>query len=223
MGILDNDTVIVDAILTKLGRDKLRQGQPLGITQYAFGDTGVDYNLYNPDHPSGSDAYGTAITSLPQLEAVPDDDVFMRSRLYGTGERGIQNYGFIDLPDGLTRSIASIPGGIESTGIVLRPRVFSGGTELSDSQFKFTILDHRGLTATIGGATIVGNAFSSVDVDKRSAVGAELSLNAQAGQISKQVTRTVRIELDGDGAAPVQATITVQVNNTVDSGTVGDS
>ena len=216
MGILDNDTVIVDAILTKLGRDKLRQGQPLGITQYAFGDTGVDYNLYNPDHPSGSDAYGTAITSLPQLEAVPDDDVFMRSRLYGTGERGIQNYGFIDLPDGVTRSIASIPGGIESTGIVLRPRVFSGGTELSDSQFKFTILDHRGLTATIGGATIVGNAFSSVDVDKRSAVGAELSLNAQAGQISKQVTRTVRIELEGDGAAPVQATITVQVNNTVD-------
>jgi len=223
MGILDNDTVIVDAILTKLGRDKLRQGQPLGITQYAFGDTGVDYNLYNPDHPSGSDAYGTAITSLPQLEAVPDDDVFMRSRLYGTGERGIQNYGFIDLPDGVTRSIASIPGGIESTGIVLRPRVFSGGTGLSDSQFKFTILDHRGLTATIGGQTIVGNAFSSVDVDKRSAVGTELSLNAQAGQISKQVTRTVRIELEGDGAAPVQATITVQVNNTVDSGTVGDS
>ena len=217
MGILDNDTVIVDAILTKLGRDKLRQGQPLGITQYAFGDTGVDYNLYNPDHPSGSDAYGTAITSLPQLEAVPDDDVFMRSRLYGTGERGIQNYGFIDLPDGLTRSIASIPG-----GIVLRPRVFSGGTELSDSQFKFTILDHRGLTATIGGATIVGNAFSSVDVDKRSAVGTELSLNAQAGQINKQVTRTVRIELEGDGAAPVQSTITVQANNTVEGGTVGD-
>jgi len=222
MGILDNDTVIVDAILTKLGRDKLRQGQPLGITQYAFGDTGVDYNLYNPDHPSGSDAYGTAITSLPQLEAVPDDDVFMRSRLYGTGERGIQNYGFIDLPDGLTRSIASIPGGIESTGIILRPRVFSGGTELSDSQFKFTILDHRGLTATIGGATIVGNAFSSVDVDKRSAVGTELSLNAQAGQINKQVTRTVRIELEGDGAAPVQSTITVQANNTVEGGTVGD-
>ena len=43
MGLLDSDTVIVDAILTKLGRDKLRQGQPLGITQYAFGDTGVLY------------------------------------------------------------------------------------------------------------------------------------------------------------------------------------
>ena len=83
MGILDNDTVIVDAILTKLGRDKLRQGRPLGITQYAFGDTGVDYTLYNSDHPSGSDSYGSAITSLPMLEAVPDDDVFMRSNFMG--------------------------------------------------------------------------------------------------------------------------------------------
>jgi len=223
MGILNNDTVIVDAILTKLGRDKLRKGEPLGITQYAFGDTGVDYNLYNPNHPSGSDAYGQAITGLPQLEAVPDDDVFMRSRLFGTGERGIQNYGFIDLPDGLTRTIQHIPGGIQSTAVVLRPRVFSAGTELTDSEFKFTILDHRGLTATIGGATIVGNPFKSVDVDKRSANGVELQLNAQAGQISQQVTRTVRIQLVGDGAAPVQVTITVQTNHDSTSGGVGDA
>ncbi len=223
MGILDNDTVIVDAILTKLGRDKLRQGQPLGITQYAFGDTGVDYNLYNPNHPSGSDAYGSAITSLPQLEAVPDDDVFMRTRLFGTGERGIQNYGFIDLPDGVTRNVSSIPGGIDSTGVTLRPRVFSAGTELSDSQFKFTILDHRGLTATIGGQTVVGNPFNSVDVDKRFVTGTELFINAQSGQISRDVTRTIRVELDGDGAAPVQVTLTVKINNSVDTGDVGDN
>ena len=223
MGILDNDTVIVDAILTKLGRNKLRQGQPLGISQYAFGDTGVDYNLYNPDHPSGSDSYGAAITSLPQLEAVPDDDVFMRSKLFGSGERGIQNYGFIDLPDGLTRTIFHVPGGIESTAVTLRPRVFSAGAELTDSQFKFTILDHRGLRATIGGNSIVGNAFNSVDVDKRSAVGVDLALNAQAGQISRNVTRTVRIELDGDGAAPVQVTITVQANGSVNDEGLGDS
>ena len=223
MGILNNDTVIVDAILTKLGRDKLRQGEPLGITQYAFGDTGVDYNLYNPNHPSGSDAYGQAITGLPQLEAVPDDDVFMRSRLFGSGERGIQNYGFIDLPDGLTRTIQHIPGGIQSTAIVLRPRVFSAGTELTDTEFKFTILDHRGLTATRGGNTIVGKNFKSVDVDKRSANGVELQLNAQAGQVSSQVIRTVRIEMLGDGAAPVQVTITVQTNTSTTDGGVGDA
>ena len=95
MGILDSDTVIVDAILTKVGRRKLANGQQLGITKFSFGDTGVDYTLYNPNHPSGSDSYGTAITSLPMLEAVPDDNVFMRSKLWGTGERNVQNFSFI--------------------------------------------------------------------------------------------------------------------------------
>ena len=223
MGILHNDTIIVDAILTKLGRNKLRQGQPLGITQYAFGDTGVDYNLYNPDHPSGSDAYGAAITNLPQLEAVPDDDVFLRSRLYGTGERGIQNFGFIDLPDGVKRTIQHIPQGIQSTAVVLRPRVFSAGTEVSNSTFNFRILDHRGLTATIGGATVRGNAFNSPDVDKRRVTGTELSINAVAGEITREVTRTVRVELDGDGAAPVQVTLTVQPNSDSQSAGIGET
>ena len=102
MGILDNDTVIVDAILTKLGRQKLANGQPLGITQYAFGDTGVDYTLYNPDHPSGSDSYGSAITDLPMLEAVPDDNVFLRYKLYGEGDRNVQNFAFITVTSGTT-------------------------------------------------------------------------------------------------------------------------
>ena len=221
MGILDSDSVIVDAILTKLGRDKLRQGQPLGITQYSFGDTGVDYTLYNADHPSGSDSYGSAITNLPQLEAVPDDDVFLRSKLYGTGERGIQNFGFVDLPDGVTRIIYHVPQGIQSTAIELRPRVFTAGTEVSEINFRFTVLDMRGLTTIAGGQTITGDAFNSADVDKRSATGLILSLNAQAGQIEREVTRTVIVELAEGGAAPVSATITVQTNIDVTSGGVG--
>ena len=34
MGILDNDTVVVDAILTKIGRQKLANGRPLNITKF---------------------------------------------------------------------------------------------------------------------------------------------------------------------------------------------
>ena len=221
MGILDSDTVIVDAILTKLGRNKLRQGQPLGITQYSFGDTGVDYTLYNPDHPSGSDSYGSAITSLPMLEAVPDDDVFLRSQLYGTGERGIQNYGFIDLPDGKVRTISHIPGGITSTAVTLAPRAYQAGQQTSAAEFKFTILDHRGLIATVGGNTIRGNSFDSPTPDKRSAVGASLELNAQDGAIRSQATRTVIVELPDGGAAPAIVTITVQENFDTISGEYG--
>ncbi len=221
MGILDSDTVIVDAILTKLGRNKLRQGQPLGITQYAFGDTGVDYTLYNPDHPSGSDSYGSAITNLPMLEAVPDDDVFLRSQLYGQGERGIQNYGFIDLPDGKTRTINHIPGGIASTAITLRPSAYLAGQQTRDANFKFTVLDMRGLNANIGGQTVRGNAFNASKIDKRSAQGQTLSLNAQDGQISKDVTRTVIVELVDGGAAAATVTVTVQKNTDAKSGDFG--
>ena len=205
MGLLDSDTVIVDAILTKLGRDKLRQGQPLGISQYAFGDTGVD-------------SYGSAITALPQLEAVPDDDVFLRSKLYGDGERGIQNFGFVDLPDGTTRTIQHIPKGIESTAIEIKPRVYSAGTEIPNTTFKFTIL-----VATVNGVQIVGNAFLSATVDKRSAVGPILTLNAQPGQIEREVTRSVLIELEGGGAAPTTVNVTVQPNTDVNSTGVGQS
>ena len=223
MGILDSDTVIVDAILTKLGRNKLRQGQPLGITQYSFGDTGVDYTLYNPDHPSGSDAYGSAITSLPMLEAVPDDDVFLRSQLYGTGERGIQNYGFIDLPDGKVRTISHIPGGITSTAITLSPRAYQAGQQTSETTFKYTILDHRGLTATLDGNVIRGNAFNSPTRDKRSGNGVTLEINAQDGQITSQVTRTVIIELPEGGAAPAVVTLTIQPNLDTTGGDFGSS
>ena len=81
MGYLDGSTVTVDAILTKHGRKLLAQGQGLGITKFALSDDGIDYDLWNPDHPSGSANYGTAIENLPQLEPTPDDSTVMRYKL----------------------------------------------------------------------------------------------------------------------------------------------
>ena len=81
MGYLNGNTITVDAILTKHGRQKLAEGQSLGITKFALSDDGVDYTLYNPDHSLGSSYYGEAITDLPQLEAVPDDSNLMKYTL----------------------------------------------------------------------------------------------------------------------------------------------
>jgi len=81
MGYLNGNTITVDAILTKHGRQKLAEGQSLGITKFALSDDGVDYTLYNPDHALGSAYYGEAITDLPQLEAVPDDTNLMKYTL----------------------------------------------------------------------------------------------------------------------------------------------
>ena len=82
MGFLDNDSVIVDAILTKHGRRKLAEGQTLGISQFALSDDGVDYTSWNVDHPSGSANYGEAIENMPLIEVVPDDSTLMKYKLY---------------------------------------------------------------------------------------------------------------------------------------------
>ena len=81
MGYLDNSAVTVDAVLTKQGRRLLAQGQPLGISHFCLSDTGIDYNLWNTGHPSGSAYYGEAIENLPQVEALPQAEYFMRNKL----------------------------------------------------------------------------------------------------------------------------------------------
>ena len=54
MGYLSKDEITVDAVLTKKGRQMISLGNQLNITAFTLSDTGVDYTLWNPDHPSGS-------------------------------------------------------------------------------------------------------------------------------------------------------------------------
>ena len=81
MGYLDNTSVTVDAVLTKKGREILSRTGNLDIASFTCSDTGVDYTLWNPDHPSGSAFYGEAIENLPNLEALPNSAYFMRNNL----------------------------------------------------------------------------------------------------------------------------------------------
>ena len=216
MGLLDNDTVIVDAILTKNGRQKLANGQPLGVTQYAFGDTGVDYTLYNADHPSGSSAYGSAITSLPMLEAVPDDNVFLRFKLYGEGERNVQNFSFI-VVENTSVTITKIPGETQSNRITINPRIFPN---VDGAVFNYKVLDMRGLTVSGAGTVNIDGNFSVESLPpfdypepvKANIIGAgDLTFNAQPQQITSQ--RSIGIEVTRDGAAPTFVTVTINTNN----------
>ena len=220
MGLLDNDTVIVDAILTKLGRQKLANGEPLGISQYAFGDTGVDYTLYNADHPSGSSAYGSAITSLPMLEAVPDDNVFLRFKLYGEGERNVQNFSFITATSGTSVTISKIAGETESSPITIVPNVFPN---VQRATFDYKILDMRGLTlegvnalnVNISGDFNANNLppFDHPDPVIANIIGLNsVIINAQPQQITSQ--RSVGVEISRDGAASAFVTLTIEANNT---------
>ena len=89
MGYLDNGSITVDAVLTKKGREILKDGNNLNITSFTVGDTGVDYTLWNPDHPSGSAFYGEAIENLPMLEASVHAEYNLRNRLISLNQNTV--------------------------------------------------------------------------------------------------------------------------------------
>lgn len=97
MSYLQNSSVIVDAILTKKGRELLaRNDGSFRITQFSLADDEIDYTLYNPNHPSGSAFYGEAIEAMPILQAYPNDTEIMKYKLI-TLPRGTAKIPVLDL------------------------------------------------------------------------------------------------------------------------------
>lgn len=81
MAYIDNQTITVDAILTKKGRELLAQNGNLNITSFALADDEIDYTLYQPDHPNGSAFYDIAIRNTPVFEPVSDETQVMKYKL----------------------------------------------------------------------------------------------------------------------------------------------
>jgi len=82
MGYLSNSVLTVDAILTTKGRELLAKNDgSFKITQFALADDEINYTLYNPSHPSGSNYYGEAIVNMPLLEAFPQETQIMKYKL----------------------------------------------------------------------------------------------------------------------------------------------
>lgn len=112
MGYLNNDSIIIDSILTKKGRELLAKNDgSFQITQFALSDDEIDYTLYNPNHPSGSAFFGEAIEAMPILEAFPDENQIMKYKLItlprGTAKLPILDVGYssISLKQGASLSI----------------------------------------------------------------------------------------------------------------------
>jgi hypothetical protein len=112
MSYLSSTSVVVDAILTKKGRELLaRNDGSFQITQFSLSDDEIDYTLYNPNHPSGSAFYGEAIEAMPILQAYPNDQEIMKYKLItlprGTAKLPVLDIGYnaIQLRQGASLSI----------------------------------------------------------------------------------------------------------------------
>jgi len=85
MAFLDNSgDIILDAVLTDLGRMHMSQGK-FDITQFALGDDEIDYSLYNSQDSRGSAYYDIDILSTPVLEAFTDNASGLKSKLISIG------------------------------------------------------------------------------------------------------------------------------------------
>ena len=171
MGYLDNNTVTVDAILTKKGRELLaRNDGSFRITQFSLADDEIDYTLYNPNHPSGSAFYGEAIENMPILEAFPDETQVMKYKLLtlprGTAKLPVLEVGYttITLKQGASLSIT--PQTLNYLG--------------ADTSFEAS-----GYTATIGDSRVL-SVFQGTGVNTTDAA----ALNSTS-TVGTNVSRTV--------------------------------
>jgi len=119
MGYLDNSSITVDAVLTKKGREILKDGGNLNISSFTLSDTGIDYTLWNPDHPSGSAFYGEALENLPGLESSVHAEYNLRNRLISLGQKTIAIpaivLGNLDVAGGTVKTFKD---GNETDGII---------------------------------------------------------------------------------------------------------
>jgi len=152
MGYLDNSSITVDAVLTKKGREILKNGGDLNISSFTLSDTGVDYTLWNPDHPSGSAFYGKAIEDLPMLEASVHAEYNLRNRLISLNQNTVAipaiTLGNLDSSGG---TIKTFNEGDENNGRIsvdLVGYTSTGGVTLQGFEYYFVIQDPSIISTT---------------------------------------------------------------------------
>ena len=83
MGFINNTASILNAVLTKKGRQYLaKSGGEFNITKFALADDEIDYTLWDTAHPKGNDYFGAVIESTPMLEPCVDPEVVMKYKLF---------------------------------------------------------------------------------------------------------------------------------------------
>jgi len=215
MGYLDNTQVIVDAVLTKRGRELLaRNDGSFRITQFALADDEIDYSLFNEFHPNGSQFAGEAIENGTLLEAFPDENNIMVHKLV-TLPRGTTKLPIV------TANISKIQLSLGSTTNVNPTTLnFGGQANLKEPDgYMATIADRRLLQAFVGvgqkgrvsarrpfsdsalSETIKGTSFSLTAINSTSLFGSNAKL-----------TTTITIEGVNSGA---RTTIPVEISKEV--------
>ena len=72
MGLVDNSSITVDAILTSKGRELFNRGGDVNVTKFALSDEEIDYTLFDNKHSAGTKSFGLLLENTALLEATPN-------------------------------------------------------------------------------------------------------------------------------------------------------
>ena len=183
MGYLNNSVITIDAILTTKGRELLAANDgSFRITQFALADDEIDYTLYIPTHPSGSQFYGEAIDGMPLLEAFPDESQIMKYKLAtlprGTAKLPVLNVGYeaVTLQQGATLAITP-----QTLNYLGNDQVFE------TSGYSVTIADVR-LLNTFDATGINTASASTANVNSTVTIGTNVSSTVTGTQVTLRAT-----------------------------------
>lgn len=168
MSYLSSTSVVVDAILTKKGRELLaRNDGSFQITQFSLSDDEIDYTLYNPNHPSGSAFYGEAIEAMPIIQAYPNDQEIMKYKLItlprGTAKIPVLSIGYSNIVLKQGSSLSITPQTLNYLGAT---------STFEASGYVATIADVR-TAATFNGVGI--NTAEATSLNSTSTIGTNVS------------------------------------------------
>ena len=218
MGYLNNSTVTVDAILTKKGRELLANGRDFFvISQFALADDEIDYELWNPAHPLGTDYYGIIIENMPIVEAVTDESYNMKYKLLTLPKNTIRIPIIIPNPTSITLE----EGGNQQTVTITTK---NGGNNTLG--YTVTLLNSDAASIVGDGQGIANNTDPvGANEDRRSVT---ISCNSQFTITTKVLadnvyisTKLIVVGNETGGREEIELTVTnnpdISVGNTTDS------
>lgn len=197
MGYLNNNTITVDAILTKRGRQLLAQGSGFAISQFAVADDEVDYTLWTTSHPLGTNYYGSIIENMPLVEASADETQTMRYKLI-TLPRGTKEIPIISIGVGSIELTAGA-----GNAFPIRPSTSQG---FNGPGFGYTAVLFDSSAATLVGTGLAGASSVTApaflgDAGNANSIavrGMEFTLTAK--DVASQVTTQLAIIGNQTGA-----------------------
>tara|TARA_R110000765_G_scaffold185295_2_gene291016 strand:- start:60 stop:761 length:702 start_codon:yes stop_codon:yes gene_type:complete len=198
MGFINNTSYILNAVLTKKGREYLaRPGSNFTITKFALSDDEIDYTLWDTAHPKGSDYYGAVLESTPMLEPCVDPEVVMKYKLF-TMDVGTRALPYISItPSALNGNDTSLSSNFNennsaaqwaNSSVVLDPSTEGSNNQFIDEDYSFLVLNKN--VVDIGTGQGVGVNFNSGAV-----------YGEESGRLSKKVVGQVATIKSGFGVA----------------------